>query len=90
MMNPIQSIPVFAQPDIDQFEGRSRSPVRYIAKMRFSIPPVHYDRFEIYPQSLPKEMDQFLGRLEKNLGLGSIPSSYEVIEIVHFQGRHTS
>ena len=36
----IQTIPLLPQPDIDRFEGRSRTPVKYIAKMRVSTLPV--------------------------------------------------
>ena len=83
-MNPLQGAPDLAQPDIDTYEGRSRSPDKYIAKMRLSTPPVYYHRIETYRLgNLPKEIDQLWERLGENLGAGSVPSSYEVIKKIN-------
>lgn len=86
-MDPMINVTVLAQPDIDQFKGRSNSPDKYIAKMKVSTPPVHYHYMEAYENPLPKEMDGLLRLLEGNLGEGSIPSTYEVIQIMTLRDR---
>ena len=79
-MDPLKNIQVFAQPDIDDYRGRSKSPNKYICKMKYSTPSVDYQRFESFEHTLPEPMETLLGLLEGDLGAGSIPLVYEVVQ----------
>ena len=79
-MDPLKNIQVLVQPDNDNYEGKSKSPDKYLRKMRYSTPPVYYQRIENYGHALPEQMEQLLGLLEENLGAGCIPSTYEVVQ----------
>ena len=48
--------------------------------MKYSIPPVYYQRLEKYEHALPEQMEKLLGLLDENLGEGCIPSKYEVVQ----------
>ena len=80
-MDPLKNIQVLVQPDVDSYKGRaSKSPDKYLRKMRYSTPPVHYQRIENYEHALPKQMENLLELLEEDLGESCIPSTYEIVQ----------
>ena len=80
-MDPLKNIQVLVQPDVDSYQGKaSKSPDKYLRKMRYSTPPVHYQRIENYEHALPEQMEKLLGLLEGHLGESCIPSTYEVVQ----------
>ena len=84
-MNPLEKVHVLVQPNNDDYKGKSKSPDKYLRKMRFSTPPVYYQLVENYGHALPERMENLLGLLEDNLGGGCIPSKYEVVQAVTLQ-----
>lgn len=80
-MEPLRKMQVLVHPDVDDHKPRkSRSPDKYLGKMRFSTPPVYCDLFEDYREPLPEQMTKLMGLLEKDLGEGCIPIKYEVVQ----------
>ena len=84
-MDPLMNIQVLVQPDVDNYEGKSKSPDKYLRKMKYSTPPVYYQRLEAYKHALPEQMVKLLGLLEENLGEGCIPSTYEVVQTMNLR-----
>ena len=81
-MNPLGNVHVLVQPRDDDYKGKSKSPDKYLRKMRYSTPPVYYQLVENYEHALPERMEKLLGLLEDNLGGACIPSKCEVVEAV--------
>ena len=81
-MDPLKNVTFLAKP-VDQYEGKSNSPDKYIAKMRVSIPPVNHQYMETYKLALPKQMHELLGLLGDKLGEACIPLTYEVIQTMN-------
>ena len=81
-MDPLKNVQVLVQPDNDDYKGKSKSPDKYLCKMRYSTPPVRYQRIESYKHALPEQMENLLRLLEENLGGGCIPLTKEVVQPV--------
>ena len=84
-MDPLKNIQVLVQPDVDNYKGKSNSPDKYLRKMKYSTPPVCYQRLEAYKHALPEHMVKLLGLLEENLGEGCMPSTYEVVRAMNLR-----
>lgn len=83
-MDPLKKVEFLVKPklDIDDYTGKSRSPDKYLGKMKHSIPPVHHELLEMYQPDLPEQMNNLLELLEEKLDETYIPSKYEVIQMV--------
>ena len=80
-MDPLQPPVVLAPPPLDEFSGKSRSPERYLDKMRISVPPIRDGKLESYQKAVPEHVKDLLQMLKHDLGKGCIPSKYKVILI---------
>ena len=78
-LDPLKNFQVLVQP-VNNYDGKSKSPDKYLRKMKYSTPSVCYQRLETYEHALPEKMMKLLGLLEDNLGEGCIPSPYEVVQ----------
>ena len=89
-MDPLQSMVVLPKPAVDEYAGRSSSPDKYIAKMRFSTPPIQDGTLEDYPKTLPEQVKDLLILLEGGLSEGCMPSMHMVILIKSLDDRSST
>ena len=86
-MDPLESMVVLPKPAVDEYAGKSSSPERFIAKMRFSTPPIKDETLEGYQGTFPEQVRNLILRLGQGLGEGCIPLMYEVNPMKSLQDR---